>query len=157
MDGGMEGMHSHGSHNAMSPSPSAGNASHRMMMMMHMTFFWGKDTEILFSGWPGRDRIGMYLIALLFVFLLSLIVEWLSYSRFIKPGTPNVAAGLAQTALHMIRCALAYMVMLAIMSFNAGVFIVAVLGHTVGFMIFGSRLFKRPSHSGDTDLPPIKC
>ncbi|XP_068667734.1 copper transporter 1-like [Aristolochia californica] len=128
--------------------------------MMHMTFFWGKNSEILFSGWPGYDRLGMYLLALFLVFLLSVIVEWLSYSRFIKPGSPNVTAGLAQSAMHMVRVALAYMIMLAVMSFNVGVFLVALLGHTVGYMIFGSRLFKRSEStavSGNGDLSPFKC
>ncbi|XP_058099468.1 copper transporter 6-like [Magnolia sinica] len=130
-------------------------------MMMHMTFFWGKDVEILFSGWPGHS-LSMYVLALFFVFVLSVTVEWLSGSRLIRPGTNRVSAGLAQTGLHALRIGLAYMVMLAIMSFNAGVLIVAVAGHAIGFLLFGSRVFKpaesvEPGQKHLNDLPPMKC
>ena len=49
---------------------------------------------------------------------------------------------MVQTLLHAIRIGLAYMVMLALMSFNGGVFLVAVAGHAVGFLVFGSRVFR---------------
>ncbi|OAY67780.1 Copper transporter 6, partial [Ananas comosus] len=45
------------------------------MSYVHMTFFWGKNSEILFSGWPGA-RGGMYALALIVVFLLAVLVEW---------------------------------------------------------------------------------
>lgn len=54
-----------------------------------------------------------------------------------------MAAGLIQTLLPAIRVGLAFLVMLAIMSFNGGVFLVAVAGHTFGFFIFGSRVFYK--------------
>uniref|UniRef100_A0A6N2L1J3 Copper transport protein n=1 Tax=Salix viminalis TaxID=40686 RepID=A0A6N2L1J3_SALVM len=97
----------------------------------------------------------MYFVALLFVFVLSILVEWLSHCRLIKPGSNHVAAGLVQTLLHALRVGLAYMVMLAIMSFNGGVFLVAVAGHALGFLFFGSRVFKRTQNPAKTsDLPP---
>ncbi|KAF9675411.1 hypothetical protein SADUNF_Sadunf09G0029600 [Salix dunnii] len=129
-------------------------------MMMHMTFFWGRSAEILFSGWPGSSdkRPYMYFVALLFVFVLSILVEWLSHCRLIKPGSNHVAAGLVQTLLHALRVGLAYLVMLAIMSFNGGVFLVAVAGHALGFLFFGSRVFKRTQNPAKTsDLPPASC
>ena len=129
-------------------------------MMMHMTFFWGKSAEILFSSWPGsfEKRPYMYFVALLFVFVLSILVEWLSHCRLIKPGSGPVAAGLVQTLLHALRVGLAYMVMLAVMSFNGGVFLVAVAGQTLGFFFFGSRVFKKTCPPTETsDLPPMSC
>ncbi|CAK7331390.1 unnamed protein product [Dovyalis caffra] len=144
------------------PPPSAimnGTNGMHHKMMMHMTFFWGKDALILFSGWPGTSS-GMYVIALVFIFVLAVLVEWLSHCRFIKPGSNDVAAGLIQTLIHAIRVGLAYMVMLAVMSFNGGVFIVAVAGHLVGFLIFGSRVFKDtelPPYRKTSDLPPMSC
>lgn len=129
------------------------------MMMMHMTFFWGSDAEILFSKWPGA-RPGMYALALVFVFFLAVIVEWLSHSRLIKPtgSTSRVGAGLVQTLLHAVRIGLAYMVMLAVMSFNVGVFLVAVAGHALGFLVFGSRLVKKEeAEKVASDLPPMSC
>lgn len=144
----------------MSPPPPStpmnGTDGMHHKMMMHMTFFWGKETLILFSGWPGTST-GMYVLALVFVFVLAVLVEWLSHCRLVKPGSRNVAAGLIQALVHAVRVGLAYMVMLAVMSFNGGVFIVAVAGHLVGFLIFGSRVFKdtetTPYHK-TFELPP---
>ncbi|XP_030506547.2 copper transporter 1 [Cannabis sativa] len=134
-----------------------GGMGHKMMM--HMTFFWGSQAEILFSGWPG-SRPAMYALALVFVFFLALIVEWLSHCRLIKPNGSGsrVGAALFQTLLHAVRVCLAYMVMLAIMSFNVGVFLVAVAGHAVGFLIFGSKLVKKEeAEKVASDLPPMTC
>ncbi|XVE59338.1 hypothetical protein DITRI_Ditri05aG0038100 [Diplodiscus trichospermus] len=152
----MEGMnmnhdHMHGLNNQ--------SAAHKKMMIMHMTFFWGKNAEILFSGWPGTGT-GMYVLALIVVFLLGFLVEWISHSQLIKPdSTSHVVAGLVQTLLHALRVGLAYLVMLAIMSFNGGVFLAAVAGHTLGFLLFGSRVFRKSSSpAGKTsDLPPMSC
>ncbi|MBA0594575.1 hypothetical protein Gorai_011476 [Gossypium raimondii] len=97
----------------------------KKMMMMHMTFFWGKDAEILFSGWSGR-RLGGGIL------------------------------------LHAVRVGLAYLVMLAVMSFNGGVFLMAIAGHMLGFLLFGSRVFKRnmdilSSKKTSDHLPPMSC
>lgn len=133
---------------------------HKMTMkhFMHMTFFWGKNSEILFDQWPG-DKTGMYVLALVLVFVMSFLVELLSSTRFIKPGSNHVAAGLVQTLLHLLRVGLSYLVMLALMSFNGGVFLVAVIGHALGFFIFGSIAFKkdRTQYDKGFDLPPMAC
>ncbi|KAK0604365.1 hypothetical protein LWI29_014939 [Acer saccharum] len=92
---------------------------------------------------------------------LAILVEWLSGTHLIREGTNNVAAGMIQTVMHAIRVGLAYMVMLAVMSFNAGVFLAALAGHTLGFFLFGSRVFKKkagsPSYQKTSDLPPMSC
>lgn len=59
------------------------NMNHPHRMMMHMTFFWSKNTDILFSGWPGYDNLGMYVLALVVVFSLAVLVEWFSHSNVI--------------------------------------------------------------------------
>ncbi|KAL6341630.1 hypothetical protein AAG906_032751 [Vitis piasezkii] len=158
----MDHDHDHG-HMHMSPPPANSTGMppmHHMEMMMHMTFYWGKKAEILFSGWPGT-RSGMYALALIVVFVMAIIVEWLSHCQLIKPGSTHVAAGVVQTLLHAIRMGLEYMVMLALMSFNGGMFLVAVAGHAVGFLVFGSRLFRgsetlRPSEKAFY-LSPMSC
>ncbi|GLT66980.1 hypothetical protein SLA2020_393180 [Shorea laevis] len=161
----MEGGHMHGMGGAAAtvPPSSAMNGTSGMgmnhhHMMMHMTFFWGKNSEILFSGWPGT-RAGMYAAALLLVFVIAFLIEWLSHSRFIRPDSNNVMAGIAQTLLYGLRVGLAYLVMLAVMSFNGGVFLVAVAGHTLGFFLFGSRVFKKETLPDEksSDLPPMSC
>ncbi|XP_065878781.1 copper transporter 1-like [Euphorbia lathyris] len=147
----------HGNHNDMRmPGMNMSNNTHHKMMM-HMTFYWGKDALILFSGWPGT-RSGMYVLALILVFIISFLVEFLSHSQIIKPGSSDFTAGVIQTLMHALRVGLAYMVMLAVMSFNGGVFLVAVAGHTLGFLLFGSRLFKKTSQTTkNSDLPPMSC
>ncbi|MED6120957.1 hypothetical protein PIB30_025583 [Stylosanthes scabra] len=140
-----------------------GMAGHRTMMkrhnnFMHMTFFWGTKSEVLFAQWPGDSRV-MYALALLLVFVMSFLVEWLSHTRFVKPGSKNIVAGLVQTILHLLRVGLAYLVMLALMSFNGGVFLVALFAHALGFFLFRSRAFvKTPQNHYNKDLdPPICC
>eukprot|EP00268_Persea_americana_P019520 TRINITY_DN19999_c0_g1_i2.p1 TRINITY_DN19999_c0_g1~~TRINITY_DN19999_c0_g1_i2.p1 ORF type:complete len:111 (-),score=2.59 TRINITY_DN19999_c0_g1_i2:119-451(-) len=57
---------------------------------------------------------------------------------------------------------LAYLVMLAIMSFNVRVLIAAVIGHAIGFLIFGSRVFNwydakvESNQKNSNALPPIE-
>jgi len=152
MDEHMHGM------GGMAPSPPATNGTMGMMMhrkmMMHMTFFWGKDTDILFQNWPG-GKSDMYVLALFVVFFMSLFLQLLSHTRFIKPGSNHITGALIKTLLFAFRVGLAYLVMLAIMSFNGGVFLVAVLGQTLGFLIFTVAFDKSP-HDG-FDLPPISC
>ncbi|KAK6144606.1 hypothetical protein DH2020_021426 [Rehmannia glutinosa] len=150
----------HGGHmHAPSPMPMR-----RRRMMMHMTFFWGKNTEILFDGWPGYDHLGMYLLALAVVFLLAVATEWFSHCNVLRETSSPAASRLLRTLIVGIltnrrRIGLAYLVMLAVMSFNAGVFLVAVAGYGVGFYFFGSRDFnKQAAVSGKTsDLPPMNC
>ncbi|KFK27423.1 hypothetical protein AALP_AA8G380700 [Arabis alpina] len=145
----------------MNNGSMSGGGGHHHMMMMHMTFFWGKNTEVLFSGWPGKSS-GMYALCLFFVFFLALLTEWLAHSSLLRGNTTgdsaNCVSGLIQTAVYTLRMGLAYLVMLAVMSFNAGVFLVALAGHAVGFMLFGSRAFRKPSGVGKTnDLPTSGC
>ncbi|KAJ4725695.1 putative Copper transporter [Melia azedarach] len=145
----------------MAPPPiTNGTMMHHKKMMMHMTFYWGKEALVLFKGWPGTRPV-MYALALIFVFVMGFLVEWLSHSRLIKPGASNVFAGVIQTFMHTIRVGLAYMVMLAVMSFNVGVFLAAVAGQALGFLVFGSRVFERadniPPYEKASDLPPMSC
>ncbi|KAI3443063.1 Copper transporter [Psidium guajava] len=125
---------------SMSTSNSSSSGYHGMnrKMMMHTSFYLGKDAIILFSGWP-EQRLGMYVLALFFVFLMALAVEVLSISPDVKTGTNPIVGGAMQAAIYGLKMALAYMVMLSIMSFNVGVFIVAVIGHAFGSFLVKSR------------------
>lgn len=126
----------------------------------HMTFFWGENAQILFSGWPG-NRGGMYALALIVVFVLAVLIEWFNSCRVISPGWSRVVAGLVRTAMHALRVGLAYVAMLAVMSFNVGVLIAVVLGHAVGFLLFYSSVFKRTplpvEEYSKGSLPPTAC
>ncbi|NP_001267996.1 hypothetical protein VitviT2T_012364 [Vitis vinifera] len=145
-------------HHDMGGTPPVANVSGTHLHLIHMTFFWGKNAEILFSGWPGTSS-GMYALALILVFVVALLLEWLSRSSLLKPGPHNVTTGLLQTALYAIRSGFSYMLMLAVMSFNGGIFLAAVAGHALGFLIFGSRVFKKTGVTASderSDAPLMK-
>ncbi|XP_062208612.1 copper transporter 1-like [Phragmites australis] len=109
----------------------------KRMGYTHMTFFWGKNSEILFTGWPGT-RGGMYALALVFVFALAFLLELLSCRRLdsFLPKGRRAAAGAARAAVHAVYVGVAYLLMLALMSFNGGVLLVAVAGQSAGFLVF---------------------
>ncbi|KAI6671053.1 hypothetical protein NL676_005938 [Syzygium grande] len=147
-DGHMPGMN----------GTAAATPHHHKMMMTHMTFFWGTQAEILFSGWPGT-RAGMYALALVLVFVLCVLVEWLSHCRLLHRVKPRVAAGVLRSLLHALRMGLAYLAMLALMSFNGGVFLAAVAGHAVGFLAFATAEEAHRPHGekATADLPLMSC
>ncbi|KAB1199051.1 Copper transporter 6 [Morella rubra] len=152
--GGMAPPPSPSPMNGMAPPSTMGGMDNEMAMT-HMTFTWSKNGYILFSGWPGT-RTGMYALALIIIFVVSIIVEGLS-CRLVKKGPKNVAAGLIQTVLHGLKVGLGFLVMLAVMSFNVGVLMAAVIGHTLGFFLFHSRVFKASDTANCNDGLPSSC
>ncbi|KVH95013.1 copper transporter 2-like [Cynara cardunculus var. scolymus] len=125
------------SHDMPMPMPMP-NATMNHMAMMHMTFFWGKDVIMLFNDWP-NGKLGMYISGLLFVFVLAIAVEFFSVFPTIKTGANPFVSGLTQASVYGLRMALAYIVMLCVMSYNLGVFIFVVVGHAVGFFLVKYR------------------
>ncbi|XP_009358802.1 copper transporter 1-like [Pyrus x bretschneideri] len=105
-----------------------------MKMNMQMNFHWGNEATILFKGWP-NESTGMYILALLFVFVLAFAMEALSAWPVVKSSMNPIVAGITHASIYSVRICMGYLVMLAVMSFNAGIFIVAVAGHTFGYFI----------------------
>ncbi|KAD6119674.1 hypothetical protein E3N88_10945 [Mikania micrantha] len=105
---------------------------------MHMTFFWGKDVVMLFNDWP-NGKLGMYILALACVFVAAVAIEFLGGLTAIKTRTSPIIGGLVQASVYGVRMALAYLVMLSVMSYNVGVFIVVVVGHAFGYFIVKYR------------------
>ncbi|KAL9315414.1 hypothetical protein ACSQ67_016415 [Phaseolus vulgaris] len=127
----------------------------RRRIPINTTFYWGHKVDILFRCWPG-DSAAMYAVALLLVFFMAVLVEWLSFTNIVKlkPGGSNdVVGGLLKTGLYGVRSGLSYLVMLAVMSFNGGVFVVAISGHVIGFLIFGTRALRKKSSGLDSSKP----
>ncbi|GJN37432.1 hypothetical protein PR202_gb26386 [Eleusine coracana subsp. coracana] len=130
------------------------------MPAMHTAFFWGHRAQVLFHNWPGADRssAGMYVLCLLIVAALASLVEALSaashgLSRRSRRGDSNVLVELILAAgVHATKMGLSYMAMLAVMSFNAGVFLAVVAGHAAGFMLVRSRVFGCNTRA---DVPTI--
>ncbi|XP_010046506.1 copper transporter 4-like [Eucalyptus grandis] len=113
------------------------------LMAMHMS--WGHDTVFLTDRWPGNDP-AMFSLAIIFVFCLAFLIMFLLRFEYTKPGTTKVGACLFKTELYTVRLVVSYMVMLAVVSYNGGIFLAAVSGHAVGFLIFRSRLFGKWDH-----------
>ncbi|KAI3474790.1 hypothetical protein Pfo_030049 [Paulownia fortunei] len=129
-------------HNTIPAAPPPGAAHTHHRPSFHVAFYWGKESQFLFAGWPDNNS-GMYALALIFVFALAVLVEFLTNLNLVKPGSNRVATVSFQTGIHAIRTGFGYMVILAVMSYNGGVFIAAVLGHAVGYVAFGSGLAKK--------------
>ncbi|KAG8376969.1 hypothetical protein BUALT_Bualt09G0119600 [Buddleja alternifolia] len=94
-------------------------------------FYWGKESQFLFSGWPDNHS-GMYTLALILVFVLAILHEFLSNLNLVKPDSNRAARVFFQAGIQAIRAGFGYLVILAVMSYNGGVFLVAVFGHAVG-------------------------
>ncbi|XP_073271504.1 copper transporter 6-like [Primulina huaijiensis] len=127
----------------MSPNDSTYNNQTVMSMegmAMHTSFFWGKDVVLLFAGWPGDGRLGMYILALAAVFLLAVGAEIMSVAPVFKSRGVSPASGaLIHAVVYAFRMGFLYLIMLSVMSFNLGAFTVAVAGHVVGSFIVKYR------------------
>ncbi|KAG0583377.1 hypothetical protein M758_3G133200 [Ceratodon purpureus] len=136
--------------------------------MMHMTFYWGKDVTILFDFWRVKTWT-WYAVSLLVVFVFSALHEWLASQRsalsakvekgaeslvggseedgehrtplisHAYPGKKSTSKKVMEAFLFGINVGLGYMLMLAAMSFNGGVFLAIVVGLAVGNFLFRSE------------------
>ncbi|KAK2965575.1 hypothetical protein RJ640_018741 [Escallonia rubra] len=125
--------------------------------MMHMTFYWGRSVTLLFDSWK-TDSWTSYSLSVLACLLFSAFYQYLEdrrlrFKRFSSRSgagaiddTPllqqKLIAGrparIAGALLFGVNSAIGYMLMLAVMSFNGGVFVAVVLGLTLGYLLFRS-------------------
>ncbi|XP_058222717.1 copper transporter 5.1-like [Rhododendron vialii] len=135
--------------------------------MMHMTFYWGRDVTLLFDSWKTKTW-AEYCLTLLTCFLFSAFYQYLEDRRLrlkqpqlsssssssstapttttplldSKLGGSGGARSLVRllgAAMFGVNAAIGYMLMLAVMSFNGGVFVAIVVGLSVGYLVFRSH------------------
>ncbi|KAL4650614.1 hypothetical protein ACB092_01G100100 [Castanea dentata] len=144
--------------------------------MMHMTFYWGNQVTILFDGWTTSSWISYslsllacFLVSTFYQYLEDKRVRFklVSAAKASNPppkpqiedpllqqqgdgkiagGSKWSAARFAGAALFGLNSGIGYMLMLAVMSFNGGVFVAIVLGLAVGYLVF---------RSGDEDVATL--
>ncbi|XP_042477750.1 copper transporter 5.1-like [Macadamia integrifolia] len=128
--------------------------------MMHMTFYWGRKVTLLIDSWKTDSWTG-YALTLLACFLFSLFYQYMEDRRVRfkvlatskKPSSipsidtpllhPRLAgsrwsnpARYAAATLFFVNSSIGYLLMLAVMSFNGGVFLAIVLGLSFGYLLF---------------------
>ncbi|KAK2398867.1 copper transporter [Trifolium repens] len=127
--------------------------------MMHMTLYWGKNVTLLFDSWK-TDSWTSYILSLIACFLIATFYQYLENIRirqkfFSGEGrggstVPEIQTPLLQlnkvsrnkvveSVLFGVNSAIGYLLMLAIMSFNGGVFVAIVVGLTIGYFFFRSQ------------------
>ncbi|KAK4419891.1 Copper transporter 5.1 [Sesamum alatum] len=123
--------------------------------MMHMTFYWGRRVTILFDSWK-TDSWLSYFLSLFACFLFSVFYQYMEDCRLRLKTSPPPSAGAAAplllskmggarnwsasrfagAILFGVNAGIGYLLMLAIMSFNGGVFVAVVVGLGVGYLVF---------------------
>jgi copper transporter 1 len=99
------------------------------MMTMEMYFYWGTDVVFLLESWTIKSNTGLYCVALAASFLCAVLLEFLNTRKLdSKPLFALVTS---------VKLWLSYLLMLVLMTFNAGLFIVVMLGYTLGYFLFG--------------------
>ncbi|KAJ1430125.1 Ctr copper transporter [Sesbania bispinosa] len=125
--------------------------------MMHMTLYWGTKVTLLIDSWK-TDSWTSYALSLLACLVISAFYQYLENLRirlklFAGGRRPSLVASpeiqtpllrwnnvprdnVAEAVLFGVNSAIGYLLMLAIMSFNGGVFVAIVVGLTLGYFFF---------------------
>ncbi|KAL5133729.1 Copper transporter 2 [Glycine soja] len=90
--------------------------------------------------------------SVLVVFFLAMIVDVPN----IKCGTNPIKGGLVQASYYVFRISFLYLVKLVVMSFNLGIFIVVVAGHTLGFFLAKSHALALANREQESFLDAQK-
>lgn len=130
-----------------------------------MTFYWGKEVTLLLDSWRTESWTS-YSLTLLACLIASAFYQYMENRRvrfklvsagkpsaeietpflqwkLFRPGTKSSAARIGGAVIFGINSAIGYLLMLAVMSFNGGIFLAIVLGLSIGYFLF---------RSGDEDL-----
>ena len=128
---------------------------------MHMTFYWGKKVTLLIDCWK-TDSWTSYSLSLIACLVAAVFYQYLENRRIrlklissTKPSSSptqqiqipllrsklagdgaKLGLKFASTTLFGVNSAIGYLLMLAVMSFNGGVFVAIVVGLTIGYFFF---------------------
>ena len=138
-----------------------------MMMMMPMVFYNNKCVRLLWKNFDScedpmdtsKGGNDWYIASLLFVVALAVLMELLNYLRFLGLtkmtedgaywGRHELSSQLKMRMLvtlnYLVATMFAYALMLCIMSYNLGVFFVALLGLTVSHFFFTYLKLRKQS------------
>ncbi|GLT78677.1 hypothetical protein SLA2020_502050 [Shorea laevis] len=120
--------------------------------MMHMTLYWGKQVTLLFDSW-GTNSWLSYFLTLLACFLFASFYQYMEDRRIrfksftftnlifaattLLPKTRRFKpAKVVSAVLLVVNSVIGYLLMLAIMSLNGGMFLAIVARLTVGYLFF---------------------
>ncbi|XP_059662060.1 copper transporter 5.1 [Cornus florida] len=136
--------------------------------MMHMTFYWSREVTLLFDSWKtdswtsyGLTLLACLLFSIFYQYMEARRQQFQLLSVNNKPSSaaaatqttidtpllyPKLAAAsriwsaarFAGAVLFGVNSAIGYLLMLAIMSFNGGVFVAVVVGLSIGYLVFRS-------------------
>ncbi len=121
------------------------------MMPMYFDFSIPKATYTqLFLNLKFKTKT-QYVGALIVIFLVAFSIEALSFIRYYilessfeskeEIGDERLGISLVTrfvlTGLYLINITLSYLLMLMVMNYNGGVFLVTIFGYTLGYFIFG--------------------
>lgn len=124
------------------------------MMYSQLYFYSGTKVKYIFNNLETQNA-GTYSLALVVTFLIAIAIEGLNYLRYHMQASAysrlNALIDAKDNSIYTLSCKirflisityfvsifLSYMLMLAVMTFNAGIFIVTVIGLTLGYFIFG--------------------
>ncbi|XP_009076151.1 PREDICTED: probable low affinity copper uptake protein 2 [Acanthisitta chloris] len=126
-----------------------------------MTFYFSDTAVLLFDFWNVHSPAGMVL-SVLVILLLSMLYEAVKMGKAVllqrallalprslsqealtepEEGDTNPAQSrwfqyhVGQTLFHVVQVVLGYMVMLAVMSYNAWIFLGVIVGSTLGYFV----------------------
>nr|XP_030142471.3 probable low affinity copper uptake protein 2 isoform X1 [Taeniopygia guttata] len=145
------------------PPPRGAPALPLPRPLFQMTFYFSDTVVLLFDFWNVHSPTGMALSVLL-ILLLAVLYEAVKMGKAVllrrallalprslsqealtepQEGDSDPAQGrwfwfhVGQTLFHVVQVVLGYMVMLAVMSYNAWIFLGAIAGSTLGyFMVY---------------------
>jgi solute carrier family 31 (copper transporter), member 1 len=124
------------------------------MMYSQLYFYMGTKVKYIFKSLETQSA-GTYSLALVVTFLMAIAIEGLNFYRYhLQAGAYSQLNELIEKkdqSIYTLSCKirfiisityflsifLSYMLMLAVMTFNGGIFLVTIFGLTIGYMIFG--------------------